>query len=170
MESGVNFSGLNAPNDHVTRRAEFSLSTLAERSAAKRLRLAADWPTAELAGLAMGLDQAVASQTVTRYRKEGKLLGVYMTEPRHHWRYPTWQFDRWNQPIRHVSDVLAILRKEGSFLDEQGKTTGWNEATWFIGGHALLNGSAPCELLRDDPDAVVEAARVEFNAPSPTDR
>lgn len=50
--------------------------SLEQTSPAKRAQLAADWPTAQQAGLAMGLDLESASRFVTRCRHEGGLLGV----------------------------------------------------------------------------------------------
>lgn len=138
------------------------LPSLQEQSAARRAELAKEWPTAKQAGLAMGLDLKDAARTVTQYRREGRLLGVYMVEPKPHWRFPTWQFDDRHHPIRHFADVLAILREHGTYLDERGLTTGWGEVGWFLSGHVLLDGRAPLEVLRLDPDAVLEAARVEY--------
>ncbi len=60
------------------------LPCILEQAAAKRAMLAAEWPTAEQVGLAMGLDAKGAARTVTQYRREGKLLGVYVLEPKHH--------------------------------------------------------------------------------------
>ena len=57
------------------------LPSIQEQSAARRAELAANWPTAEKVGLSMELDLKDAARTVTQYRREGKLLGVYMVEP-----------------------------------------------------------------------------------------
>ncbi|WP_298577243.1 hypothetical protein [uncultured Luteimonas sp.] len=138
------------------------LSILEEQSAARRAELAAEWPTAKQVGLAMGLDLEDASRTVTKYRREGRLLGVYMVDPEHHWRFPIWQFDDRHQPIVRFADVLQVLRGHGPYLDERGLTSGWGEVEWFLSGHVLLDGQAPFEVLHQDPDAVIEAARVEY--------
>ncbi len=138
------------------------LPSIQEQSAARRAELAANWPTAEQVGLSMGLELKDAARTVTQYRREGKLLGVYMQEPKHHWRFPIWQFDDRHRPIRHLADVLAILRKHGNYLDERGLTTGWSEVEWFLSGHVLLEGRAPFEAIHQDPDAVLAIVRVEF--------
>lgn len=140
--------------------------SLEELSAARRLQLATEWPTAEQAGVAMGLDLTDASRVVTQHRLEGRLLGVYMVEPEHHWRYPLWQFDDRHQPITRLADVLTTLREHGPYLDEQGRTTGWGEVAWFLSAHVLLGDRAPCEVLQKDPDAVFEAARMEYPAKS----
>lgn len=142
--------------------SEDSLSDLHEAAAAKRASLSAAWPTAAEAGVAMGIDSEDAPRFVTRLRKQGTLLGVYMTEPKHHWRYPTWQFDEDHRPIERFAELLAILRKYGNYLDDQGRTTGWGEVEWFRSAHVLLDDRPPCEVVQKDPDAVLEAARVEY--------
>ena len=138
------------------------LPCILEQAAARRAELAAEWPTAEQVGLAMGLDAKDAVRTVTQYRREGKLLGVYMLEPKHHWRYPSWQFDTAHCPIKLFAEILAILREDGSYLDERGLTSGWGEVEWFLSAHVLLDDRPPFEVIRQAPDAVLEAARVEY--------
>lgn len=141
---------------------EDEINDLYETAAAKRVRLSADWPTAAQVGMAMGIDADDASQFVTEFRKQGALLGVYMTEPRHHWRYPTWQFDQSHRPIERLAGILAILRKYGNYLDDQGRTTGWGEVEWFRSAHVLLDDRPPYEVVQEDPDAVLDAARAEY--------
>lgn len=141
---------------------EDEFSDLYEASAAKRAELSADWPTAAQVGMAMGIDADDASRFVTRLRKQGVLLGAYMTEPKHHWRYPTWQFDAEHRPIERFAEILAILHEHGPYLDDQGRTTGWGEVQWFRSAHLLLDDRQPCDVLQEDPDAVLEAARVEY--------
>lgn len=141
---------------------EHPLPDLYEAAAMRRAELSAEWPTAVQAGLAMGIDAEDASQLVTGLRKQGTLLGVYMTEPKHHWRYPRWQFDTEHRPIERFAEILAILREHGNYLDDQGRTTGWGEVEWFLSAHVLLDDRAPCEVVQEDPDAVLEAARVEY--------
>lgn len=138
------------------------LSDLLKAAAAKRAELAAEWPTTAQAGMEMGLDAEDASRCVTGLRKQGTLLGVYMTEPDHHWRYPTWQFNAEHRPIERFAEILVILREYGNYLDDQGRTTGWGEVEWFRSGHVLLDGRPPCEVVQEDPDSVLEIAQVEY--------
>ena len=138
------------------------LPCILEQAAARRAELAAEWPTAEQVGLAMGLDAKDAVRTVTQYRREGKLLGVYMLEPKHHWRYPSWQFGAGHRPIKLFAEILAILHEHGPYLDERGLTTGWGEVEWFLSAHVLLDDRPPFEVIHQDPGAVLEAARVEY--------
>lgn len=136
--------------------------SLEEASAARRIELARDWPTAVEVSRRMGSTAGNGSQLATRLRREGALLGVYMTGPTHHYRFPIWQFRPDGQPIPQMREILAILRDHGPFLDTDRRTTGWSEVAWFMGGHALLDGQAPLEVLATEPERVVEAARIEF--------
>lgn len=110
-------------------------------------------------------DDAIApahAQLVEQHRCEGRLLGAYMVGAEHHWRYPIWQFDHRHQPIARLADVLALLRQHGNYLDGRGGASGWREVEWFHSPHALLDGRRPCEVLREDPNVVFDAARVEY--------
>ena len=164
LKSHTNLAWPSSPEDghRLMPSTERFHPSLDELSAARRLQLAAEWPTADEAGLAMGLDSRDASRVVEQHRCEGRLLGAYMVEPEHHWRYPIWQFDYSHQPIARLADVLAVLRRHGSYLHGRGGASGWREVEWFHSPHALLDGRRPCEVLREDPDAVLEAARVEY--------
>lgn len=136
--------------------------SIEEASAARRIELARDWPTAAEVSRRMGSTAGNGSQLATRLRREGALLGVYMTGPTHHYRFPIWQFRPDGQPIPQMREILTILRDHGPFLDTDRRTTGWSEVAWFMGGHALLDGQAPLEVLATEPERVVEAARIEF--------
>jgi len=65
------------------------------------------------------------------------------------------------QPVEHFPEILAIMREHGTYLDENGRTTGWREVEWFLSPHVLLNGDPPYDVLRENPSGVLEAARVE---------
>lgn len=128
-----------------------SISEMLEAAAAKRVELSNRWPTAAQVG-----------PHATEQRKSGQLLGVYLTEPHHHFRYPVWQFQPDGQPVAHFAEILSIIREDGPYLDKEGRTTGWGEVEWFLSGHVLLNGECPADVLQHDPKAVLEAARVEY--------
>lgn len=122
-----------------------------EAAAARRTELSSSWPTAEQVG-----------QHATELRKSGQLLGVYLTKPHHHYRYPLWQFQSDGQPVTHFDEILSIMREYGPYLDKEQRTTGWGEVEWFLSAHVLLNGECPADVLQYDPQAVLEAARVEY--------
>ena len=129
-----------------------SSSSVAEAAAARRrAELSSSWPTAEQVG-----------QLATELRKSGQLLGVCVTEPHHDYRFPIWQFQRDGQPVFHFAEILNILREHGIYLNNDLRTTGWGEVEWFLTPHVLLNGESPAEVLQQDPQAVLEAARMEF--------
>ena len=142
-------------------------STELERSSEeRRQQLAQTWPTAGMVDKQMGLtpeDTVQPTLVATRMRLNGDILGVYMSRSgSDHYRYPSWQFDEEGKPIPQVREILSILRTHGPFLDEKERTTGWGEAAWFVGAHALLDSKSPADMLATCPDRVVEAARREF--------
>lgn len=104
---------------------------------------------------------------VGQLRREGRLLGVYITYPTPSYRYPRWQFHPDGHPADHLAETLGILRDFGPFQREPHglrRTTGWGELEWFLSPHVLLAGLPPAEVLLTDPRRVLHAARVEFEA------
>ena len=120
-------------------------------AAARRTELSRNWATAEDLG-----------EGATEMRKSGQLLGVYLTDPQPHYRFPAWQFQQDGWPVAHFSEMLRIMRDHGGYLDKHRSPTGWSEVEWFLTPHVLLNGECPAEVLAHDPQAVVEAARMGF--------
>lgn len=120
-------------------------------AARRRAKLSSSWPTAEQVG-----------PLATELRKSGRLLGVYVTEPNHDYRYPIWQFQPDGQPVILFAEILSIVREYGIYLNNDRRTTGWGEVEWFLTPHVLLNGECPAEVLQNYPQAVFEAARIEF--------
>lgn len=110
----------------------------------------------------MGSPATNPNELATQLRRNGQLLGVYILEPIHHYRYPSWQFQPDGQPVEHFAVILAIMREHGTYLDENGRTTGWGEVEWFLSPHVLLDDRPPCEVLGESPKSVLEAARVEY--------
>lgn len=131
-------------------------------AAKRRAELSRNWPNAAEVARAMGSPAASGGQLATQLRRDGQILGVYILEPVHHYRFPSWQFQPDGRPVAHFADILAILREYGGYLDEKGRTTGWDETAWFLSHHALLDGRQPCEVLSQNPESVLEAARVEY--------
>lgn len=129
---------------------------------ARRAKLSSDWPTAAQVSSAMGSLAADPSELATQLRRNGQLLGVYVMEPTEHYRFPSWQFQSDGQPVKHFAEILTIIRVYGMRLGESRRTSGWGEVEWFLSHHVLLGGDRPCDLLRKNPGAVLEAARGEF--------
>lgn len=110
--------------------------------------------------MALGSTALNSGHLANRYRKEGRLLGVWI-QPERAYRYPPWQFagGQLKPLVRHL---LTLLRNEVSGVATPGDTAGWLEIEWLYAPHVLLDGSTPASLMDSDPDRVVEAARVEF--------
>lgn len=139
-----------------------STHSLLEASAARRDELSCLWPTAGQVDQMLSDACGASIGTATELRHSGRLLGVYMTEPHHHYRFPSWQCSPDGHLIPHVAEILSVLRGFGPYLDEQGRTTGWGETEWFLSAHVLLDDQAPCDMLRHNPQAVLAPAQVEY--------
>ena len=110
----------------------------------------------------MGCPAADPDELATQLRRNGQILGVRVPEPIEHYRFPIWQFQSDGQPVKHFAEILTIIRKYGMHLGENQRTSGWGEVEWFLSHHVLLDGERPCDVLSENPIAVLEVARVEF--------
>lgn len=135
---------------------------LEQLAAERRGALAKDWATAADVSRQLGSTAENASQLATKWRREGKLLGVYLPVPTANWRFPNWQFQPDGNPVEFLEEILKVLHEKGPFLDSSRRTTGWGEVEWFLTMHALLDGEAPALMLATDPERVLRAAQVEF--------
>lgn len=134
-------------------------------AAAARQALAAQWLSAAQVSHGLGSHAPTGSRLVSKLRRAGKFLGVFVTHPSPGYRYPTWQFLPSGQPVDHRAEILAVLREFGPFDHESGglrRGAFWGEVEWFLSPHAMLNGAAPSEMLATDPCRVLRAACVEF--------
>lgn len=134
-------------------------------AADSRESLAAQRLTTEQVSVGLNLCACGSSQRVGQLRREGKLLGVYVTRPAPSYRYPNWQFGPDGLPIDHLADILKVLCDFGPFQRELHglhRTTGWGEVEWFLSPHVLLHGMTPASTLMAAPANVLRAARVEF--------
>lgn len=130
-----------------------------DASAARRADLAGEWLDARDVSQALGSSANNTNQLASRYRKEGKLLGVWIRHERAY-RYPPWQFAA-GQPKPQVRRLLSMLRGHNGVAGP-ADTSGWLEIEWLYAAHALLDGHTPADLMDNAPDRVVEAARTEF--------
>jgi hypothetical protein len=105
---------------------------------------------AELAGSEAKNTSALAG----RWRREGRLIAV-----EHHGTmyYPGFQFDSSGKPKAVVADVLRYLGPPA--------VTPWQQALWFTSANGWLDGRRPVDLLDDQGDAVVAAAREALREP-----
>lgn len=139
-----------------------ALLQMEEDSAALRMELASSWPTAGEVDQMLEKACGAPPGSATELRKIGQLLAVYVTDPHHHYRFPTWQFLSDGRPVPQFAEILGILRELGPYLDENGRTTGWGEVEWFLAPHVLLEDRPPSDLLPHNPQAVLDAALVEY--------
>jgi hypothetical protein len=122
------------------------------RNAEARKRLLEDFgalTSTEIAELA-GSTADNRSATANRWRQERRIFGV-----RHHdaLYYPGFQFGSDGRPLPVIRDVLDALSGHG--------LTDWETALWFTTSTRTLDDRRPVDELAANPDAVVEAARLE---------
>lgn len=91
------------------------------------------------------------SQTVHRWRKQGKIFSV--NHGGREW-YPAFQFGEDGRPRPIIAELLEILHRDTERTD-------WDNALWFTGDSGWLDGKTPIDLLHSDPDSVKRAAEQE---------
>lgn len=96
-------------------------------------------------------DSQGINNTASRLRRGGELLGAWNGRE---FLHPTLQF----QPdtgrlMPQMKTLLAILPKDRS---------GWRQALWLFQRHGQLDGKRPADVFPKDPDAVINAARSDF--------
>jgi hypothetical protein len=105
---------------------------------------------AELAGSRAKNQAALAN----RWKGEGRIFAV---EAGGETLFPAFQFrEQDSQPRPEIAKVLTALGAS--------KSSGWQTALWFTGRNGWLGGKRPVDLLKSDPEAVVEAALREGEA------
>jgi hypothetical protein len=92
-----------------------------------------------------------ASQTVHRWRKQGRIFSIS-----HGGRdlYPTFQFGQDGRPLPIIAEVLKILGRDAERSD-------WDNALWFAGDSGWLDGKRPIDCLQSDAEGVKRAAEQE---------
>jgi len=138
-----------APTDPL---AEIQLK-VAESTASLRREFLEEVPvlgSAEIHANA-GFPGANPSQTVHRWRKQGKIFAVT-----HGGRdvYPAFQFGQDGRPLPIIGEVLEILKRDAERTD-------WDNALWFAGETGWLDGKAPMDCLQSDPAGIKRAAEQE---------
>lgn len=126
-----------------------------------RRELAKDWYTEDQVGAMLGSQAGSANRLTVRFRRQGKLLGVWVPTQRAY-RYPTWQFRADGTPAPELAATLKLLRENGGVIDHGRRTSGWNEVEWFMTPHVLLHGRRPADELAKHGRQVLHAAYVEF--------
>ncbi|WP_370162241.1 hypothetical protein [Limimaricola soesokkakensis] len=103
----------------------------------------------DAAGVAGALRRWVplGATVAENWAREWRILGVARNGAT---AYPAWQFDQAGLPISAMRDVLLSLRPA---LDAE------EMLAWLHAPCAALGDRAPCDVLREDPEAVKAAAR-----------
>jgi len=130
-----------------------------------RESLAEQWPSAAQVNAKLDPGSRSGKCRASQWRRDGRLLGVYVTSPAPSYRYPTWQFHLDGHVVDQVAEILSVLRDSGLFEQEpEGlhRTTGWGEVEWFLSPHVLLDGDPPAVVLATEPARVLRAAHEEF--------
>jgi len=96
-------------------------------------------------------DSQGINNTASRLRRGGELLGAWNGRE---FLHPIFQF----QPdtgrlMPEMKTLLSILPKDRS---------GWRQVLWLFQRHGQLEGKRPADVFLKDPDAVIKAARSDF--------
>jgi hypothetical protein len=119
------------------------------RARAKFLREDRPYTAAE-ASKSLGSRARNATELASRLKREGKLFTVREATAE---KYPRFQFDAHGQPLPVIAQVLGLFK---------GKLEGWEIALWFHSNNGWLPKQArPADLLRRQPEAVLQAAKRE---------
>lgn len=96
-------------------------------------------------------DSQGINNTASRLRRRGELLGAWNGRE---FLHPTFQFHSdTGRLMPQMKDVLDILPKDRS---------GWRQALWLFQRHGQLDGARPADIFQKDPQAVIRAARSDF--------
>ncbi len=98
-----------------------------------------------------------ANNRASRLRRARELLGVWESG---RYLYPIFQFhadSEGGQLIPAIAELLRVLP------DDQEDPSGWRRAFWLFQPHAgLEKAQRPADVFRNDPAAVIRAARSTF--------
>lgn len=127
---------------------------MAKRMAMRHARLLNEfgWFSAEQLADANGSQASHRAALADNWRKRRQVFCVPHPDKaaREPDVYPAFQFED-GRPIKAVQQVLEAFA---------GRKEGWKLALWFTSNNgALPNNARPVDLLIDDPQAVIEAAR-----------
>jgi hypothetical protein len=88
-----------------------------------------------------------------RWRAEHRLIAVPV---RDELLYPGFQFNAEGKPKPAIGPTIEWLRSDPH-------TTDWQMALWFLTPTSWLGGRRPVDILDENPDAVIDAARREVS-------
>jgi hypothetical protein len=96
-------------------------------------------------------DSQGINNTASRLRRRGELLGAWNGRE---FLHPTFQFHPdTGRLMPEMKALLDVLPKDRS---------GWRQALWLFQRHAQLDGARPADVFQKNPQAVIDAARSDF--------
>lgn len=125
------------------------------QEAMRRTVLAEMRPAQELAELA-GREAHQMRRELERWSAEGRILSVHHEGVDYFSQFalnPGYGY----RPYPAAAEAIRILR---AVLDPENS---WGVASWFLGVNSFLDDQRPADLLGEDPEWVIEAAREEVN-------
>jgi hypothetical protein len=93
-----------------------------------------------------GIKSKNPSSALGKYKKQDRVFAV--SSGRKH-LYPVFQFSKDAEPLPVMAEILARVPK---------KSQDWALLSWFSARNRLLGGQKPCDVVADDPKAVLKAA------------
>jgi hypothetical protein len=84
-----------------------------------------------------------------RLKQEGRIFTVTYGDKTY---VPSFQFDEKGRPRPAIARVIQILGKD---------TSDWGLALWFFAVNGWLDGKRPVDLLKNEPEEVIQAAEQE---------
>lgn len=91
------------------------------------------------------------NNTASRLRRRGELLGAWNGRE---FLHPTFQF---------ASDTGRLMPEVKTLLEALPKDrSGWRQALWLFQRHGQLDGARPADVFKKNPQAVIKAARSDF--------
>ena len=156
LESAIDFLSQLAPSDNVEQDppdddSERRLQLARERR--DQLLAGEKWIDAPAVHLQQGgkPDSQGINSTASRLRRRGELLGAWNGRE---FLHPTFQFHSDSGRLMpEMKTLLEILPKDRS---------GWRQALWLFQRHGQLNGARPADVFSKNPQAVIGAARSDF--------
>ena len=141
----------------VSRNTPSSVGTLTrtERRMAAKARKAVletgDWLTTAQFARMVGFSRSDARFHTNKWKKDGQIFTIRHRGVDYFPRYALDPSIR-DQPVKGLARVLNVFH---------GRKADWGTAHWFASVNSLLGGKRPQDLLIDQPDRVVAAAKDE---------
>ncbi len=119
--------------------------------ARKRVLETGDWMTAAQVAKVAGFSASNPSAQPNKWKKAGQIFAVHHRGVDY---FPGYALDVATdyRPTKGLAKVLKVLR---------GRKDDWGLAYWFASANSFLGGKRPQDLLIDEPDRVVAAAKDE---------